>query len=493
MKASDIAPVLSFENNPVQEKFVFFPGRRVAFAGAIRSGKTVGACARILFLAELMPGSRLLIGRKDFTDLYNTTLKELFRLIAARNGGDWKTPGPLVLRYDGQFHDLYLRTKGPDGQPGEPSILHFRHLKEIGKQLGVETSGYFIDQIEEVDEEVFDHINSRMTWWNTERRDKFKEAYGFFPKSFETLACNPDPGWVKGLLFDQEDRDSRYYRAPEDRFALFEADIEQNRKNLAPGYIEEMERTHTKSWIDRFFRGNWNIRGGAVYEDFDEDVHGIEAFKIPAHWPRFISLDWGYNHPCAVYWGAVNENGILYVYDEYYDRTKLVSQVAEFIKAKTARHTARPSADGQGGLIVWMDPATDQHHGVVERTVLGEFAENGIYGVKANNAVDAGINKVAERLMHDSFVKPPIKPKLFIFKKNCPNLIREMKLYVWQPPNAQGISSGRPVKKDDDACDSLRYLVMAVLENTSGGKPPSDKSDDPMGDYILKTFMLGDD
>lgn len=484
MDGAVISPVLSFENNPVQEKFVFSSNRRVAYAGAIRSGKTVGACARMLFLAELMPGSRFLIGRKDFNDLYNTTLKELFRLIAARNGGDWRTPGPLVIKFDGQFHDLYLRTKG------EPSILHFRHLKQISKQLGVETSGYFIDQIEEIDEEVFSHIHSRMTWWNEERRESFHKANGFYPKSFEVLACNPDPGWIRGLLFEQEDRDSRFYRDERDRWELFEADVEQNRKNLPPEWIEEMERTHTKSWVERFLRGSWDIRGGAIYEDFDENIHGIETFRIPAHWPRFISLDWGFNHPCAVHWSAVNENGIMYVYDEYYDRGKLVSYVAEQIISKTRKHSASPKADGKGGLIVWMDPATDQHQGNVERSIMGEFGEHGIYGVKANNAVNAGINKVAERLKHDSFVKPPVKPKLFIFKRNCPNLIRELKLYVWQPPNSQGISSERPVKKDDDACDSLRYNVMAVLETTSGGKPPSDKTDDPMGDYILKTFML---
>lgn len=487
MKAAEISPVLKFENNRVQEEFVFWPGRRVAYAGAIRSGKTVGACARKLFFCQLMPGSHFLIGRKDFNDLYNTTLKEMFRLISASNGGDWRTPGPLVVKYDGQFHDLYLRTKG------EPSVLHFRHLKEISKQLGVETSGYFIDQLEEVDEEVFSHIHSRMTWWNVERREKFKAQYGFYPQSFETLALNPDPGWTKGLMFDQDDRDSVYYREEQDRFKLFEADVEQNRKNLPPGWIEEQMRTHPKSWVDRFLRGSWDIRGGAVYEDFNEAVHGIEAFKIPGHWPRFISLDWGYNHYCAVHWGAVDENGTLFIYDEYYDRGKLVSQVAATIHEKTKKHSAAPWADDSGGLLLWMDPATNQHHGVVERTVMGEFREHKIYGMKANNDVNAGINKVAERLKFDSTCQPAITPKMFIFRKNCPNLIREFKLYVWQPPNAQGISSGRPVKKDDDACDSARYLVMAVLENTSQGAPPRNKNDDPYGDYILKHFMLRDE
>ncbi len=481
-----VAPVLSFDKNPVQEQFVFCPSRRVAYAGAIRSGKTVGSCARMLFYAELMPGSRFLIGRKDFNDLHNTTLKELFHLVSARNGGDWRTPGPLVIKYDGQFHDLYLRTKG------EPSILHFRHLKDIGKQLGVETSGYFIDQIEEVDEEVFSHIHSRMTWWNEKRREGFKAQWGFYPQSLETLACNPDPGWIRSFLFEQGDRNSKFFRAEQDRFTLFEADVEQNRKNLPPGWIEEQERTHPKSWVQRFLRGSWDIRGGAVYEEFNADVHGIADFRIPAHWQRFISLDWGYNHYCAVYWMAVDENGTVYVYDEYFDRGKIVSQVAAAMHEKTKRHTAAPLADGEGSLLVYMDPSTDQHHGVVDRTVLSEFMEHRIYGRKANNDVQAGINKVAERLTYNYEVKPKVEPKLFIFKDRCPNLIREMKLYIWQPPNAQGISSGRPVKKDDDGPDSLRYGIMAILETMSGGAPPRKSNDDAFGHFVLKEFMLKD-
>jgi hypothetical protein len=486
LQGSDISPILSFNNNLIQEKFVFSPERRVAYAGAIRSGKTVGACARKLFLAQLMPGSRFLIGRKDFNDLYNTTLKELFALIAASNGGDWRTPGPLVRRYDGQFHDLYLRTKGED------SVLHFRHLKEVSKQLGVENSGYFIDQIEEVEEEVLDHIRSRTTWWNAKRSAEFKARYGFMPKSFETLACNPDPGWIRSFLFDQEDENSRFYRDEQDRFKLFEADVEQNRKNLPEGWIEEQERTHTKSWVSRFLRGSWDIKGGAVYEDFDEDVHGIEEFKIPAHWPRFISLDWGTNHPCAVYWGAVDERSNLYVYDEYFFAGKIVSQVAEEIHAKSKKHSSAPWADDFGGLIVWMDPSTNQHHGVDERTIMDEFRNHQIYGLNANNHVNAGINKICERLKHDSTAKPPIKPTVFIFKKKCPALIQGMKVYVWQPPNSQGISVERPVKKDDDAVDSFRYLVMAVLETTSPGKKPRSKIKNEMDKYIMDHFMLGD-
>ena len=474
----NVSPLISFEKHRKQERFVFSKKPKTAAVGAIRSGKTKGSIARLLWLSDLYPGSQFLVGRKDFTDLYTTTLKDLFAMVSARNGADWRQPGPAVVKYDGEFHDLYLRTKG------DSSVLHFRHLKELHKQLGDETTGYLIDQAEEVEEEIYSHITSRTTYWNTERSAKFKERYGYIPRKFEMLTANPDPGWIKALLLEQEDVD------PRDKWELFQFNIRDNEENLPPDYIESMERTHPKSWCVRWLDGDWNIKGGAIYEEFDEDIHGIEEFSIPSHWPRFLALDWGLNHPTAAHWGAVNEYGWLYVYDELFVRGKLVSEVAKMLKGKTAHHTARPEADMEGGLLVAMDPSTNQHHGIVERSVMSEFREHGIYGRNANNDVLAGINKVRERLHHDLKRKPPIKPTVFIFKNKCPELIKGLKTYAWQPPNQQGIFTERPIKKDDDSADSFRYLNMAVLESTSGPRPPQKKRRDEFADFIVKTHML---
>ena len=483
-----LSPLLSFENNPLQGQFVFSDERRVAYAGAIRSGKTVGACARILFMAQVFPGSQFLIGRKFLTDLENTTLKELYRLIAAQNGGDHRSPGPLVVRYDGSGGGatIYIRTKG------NSSVLYCRGVNEVSKQLGMETSGYFLDQAEEIDEEVFGHISSRMSWWNAERKEEFKKRYGYAPRSFEILTCNPDPGWIKGLLFEQDDPNSRYFREPKDRWKLFETSIEQNRLNLDADYIADMRRTHSKAWVDRYLNNDWNIRGGAVYPEFNEQVHGVETRTIPAHWPRFISLDWGLDHYTAVYWGAVDELGTLWVYDELFVNGKVVSEVAKEIQRKTREHRVGPRADMRGGLVVWMDPATQARSAISERTIMGEFAEHGIYGVAANNDVDAGINKVSERLKYDLEPRPRQMPKVYIFRDRCPNLIKGLKVYIWQPPNIQGISSGKPVKKDDDAVDSFRYLVMAVLENVAIGATVRASKVNEYDEWVMKHLMLGE-
>lgn len=470
-----LPPVLDFRGNPLQEEFVFSTEQRVAFAGAIRSGKTVGSCARILFHAQLYPGSRILVGRKFFTDLEGTTLKELFRLISAQNGGNYRMPGPLVVRYEGGSgsHTIWLRTKG------DTSEITCRPCNEIGKQLGLEISEAFLDQAEELDEEVFQHIMSRMSWWNRERTAAFVARYGYQPKSWVTLTANPDPGWIKQLLFEDGVKE----------WKVFETDIEHNRANLGEGYIEDLYRRMPADWCDRFLRGSWDIRGGAVYKEFNEQIHCIKPFRVPAHWPRFLAHDWGISdrHKCVFLWGAVDESGRLYIVDELSISGKQVSQVAEIVHAKTREDQSWP-LEPDGGILCVMDPATNQRHGT-GRTVLAEFGIHKIYGRNANNDVAAGINKVAERIHVDGKFR---KPGMFIVKEKCPQLVRGLKLYQWIPPNAAGIAPGRPIKKDDDECDTLRYLVMDALEATSGGAPPPTDNKDPYGDFIMKTFMHND-
>ncbi|MNP41772.1 hypothetical protein D3C76_1354920 [compost metagenome] len=77
--------------------------------------------------------------------------------------------------------------------------------------------------------------------------------------------------------------------------------------------------------------GNWDVFAGQYFREWRRDTHVIPAFPIPSHWTRFISMDWGYNDPCAVYWHAVND-GRVYTYRELYITQTNASDVAKKIK-----------------------------------------------------------------------------------------------------------------------------------------------------------------
>ena len=445
---TETSPILTWANNPLQREFVFNPYRKSAFVGGIRAGKTWGCDARVLWLCDEMPGSRFLVGRRRFTDLYNTTLKDLLGLVAQRNGGAYDRPGPYVEKYDGQFHDLYLRNG---------SRLYFRHLDEVGNILGLEISGYFVDQMEELELELYYHIESRLSYWNVQRIAEFQAKNGGkTPRHFGFFSANPDPGWIRTLLF--ESKESAEWK-------VYQVSTAQNKANLGPDYIESLYRTHPKDWVERFIEGSWDIRGGQIYKEYNEAVHVIDPIPLPIHWKRYMVMDWGINeyHRCVTLWFAVSERGDIYVYRELSVTGLLVSQVAARQKELSA-HDPMERIQDNGGIVAYFDPSTNNRNGVSERTVMTEFMVHGIYGRPANNDVDAGINKVKEVLHWDE--KRGIKPKLHVFK-DCQWTRRGFKLYQWQPVKIDGTGADKPLKKDDDEMDCLRYGIMQILEDRS--------------------------
>ena len=53
------------------------------------------------------------------------------------------------------------------------------------------------------------------------------------------------------------------------------------------------------------------------------------------------------------------------------------------------------------------------------------------------------------------------KSKIRIHAKNCPILPKRLPMYRWQE-NHDGSISEKPLKKDDDECDSVRYGLFSM-------------------------------
>ena len=40
--------------------------------------------------------------------------------------------------------------------------------------------------------------------------------------------------------------------------------------------------------------GDWDIKEGAAFTEFNRDIHVIEPFKIQSNWVKFRAFDYGY-------------------------------------------------------------------------------------------------------------------------------------------------------------------------------------------------------
>lgn len=72
-----------------------------------------------------------------------------------------------------------------------------------------------------------------------------------------------------------------------------------------PEYIGNLYLSGNAELVKAWLMGDWNIMLGAFFPEWDTTKHVIRTFKIPKHWTRFMSMDWGTATPFSIGWWAV--------------------------------------------------------------------------------------------------------------------------------------------------------------------------------------------
>lgn len=197
--------------------------------------------------------------------------------------------------------------------------------------------------------------------------------------------------------------------------------------------------------LDARKRGRFVHFSGLIYDDFDPDDHVIPAFPFPENINVIEGIDPGMRNRCAVLFSFITPDDTMYIFDELYLQGKTVQEVATEIHKLNTMHQVLP-------IYTVIDPAARNKNHQTGRSDQMEYADHAILTIPGQNAVEAGINRVRERLQNK---------KLYIFD-NCTNLIKEFKRYRWREAPRTG-EDGKPIpmKVDDHALDCLRYIVMS--------------------------------
>lgn len=203
---------------------------------------------------------------------------------------------------------------------------------------------------------------------------------------------------------------------------------------LPPEYIVDLQASYSGEFAAQELHGQFVAFEGLVYDEFRTGTH-VASLSPPEDWRRVRAIDFGYTNPFVCLWGAVDEDGRLYIYDEYYKRRELMEY-----------HAAQINARGEAEWTVSDHDAQD----------VAELRKHNIATIKAKKDVMAGIQKVKARLM----VQADGRPRLFIHER-CVNLLREIGQYRWKDDKEE------PVKENDHAMDALRYMVMQLDPTTT--------------------------
>ncbi|MGB1290542.1 MAG: terminase large subunit domain-containing protein [Pseudoalteromonas sp.] len=181
-------------------------------------------------------------------------------------------------------------------------------------------------------------------------------------------------------------------------------------------------------------KGIPQLGAGAIYPVQESDWI-VKPFEIPKHWKKVYGLDVGWNKT-AVVWAAIDpESGVIYEYSEHYQGNEQPVVHAQAIKSR---------GDWIPGVI---DPASRGRSQVDGQQLFAQYLALGLKIQKANNAVEAGIYAVWERLSAGRL-------KTF---DTCSNIIAERRLY-------RRDEKGKIVKTNDHLMDSERYLIMSGLD-----------------------------
>lgn len=495
--------------NPIQQKFVFCKDTISGYYGGIGNGKTLAGCLRVLFLADLYPGNRILVGRLTYPELRDTTQKQLLDIVRSRNGGHLDR-GTYVYSYK-QNPDTLILVDPKTGGPGTEIL--FRYLENEQSILNLNLGAFYVDQAEFVKEEIFSHLLGRLRRWSQEESERFKKAYGRKPKHYGFITGNPEPGWVYRRFKQGKDSDGRYLKDPH---TLYEAPTSANKDHLPPNYEENLRRNYRETWVKRYLEGGWDTFLGQVYKEYSRALHVIKPFQVPAHWPRFIGWDHGKTNPTAATFQAVDENGYVVLYREYYAVSAVIKEHADAV-LKLCEGDSVPRGEDGNSILVWMDPSVAGDTDPQGRDFRQHYLDYGIIGLVANKKVAAGIEKVSGLLHPDPdrdfpdwhekgckkdgqgrIVKKAEKgsPKLFIFD-TCVSHLHEIEIYKYKERKLGEVGNAyeEPVKQNDHAMDSWRYSSMAIFEQAKAlvePRKPMIRPDKPFVNMALQKLLAMD-
>jgi hypothetical protein len=468
-------------NGPQKEFFAYGPAPTLA-SGGYGAGKTIISLFKLLVLMDRYPGYRVAVVRRRFGELWKTTLSTLFKLLPPayydkrRGGRRNDQDGTLVLSNGSRFDFIYL------DKPDSSTVLR-----------GLEINGFLVDQAEEVDEDAFTLLMTRLGRWDKVKIpqaeiDAFEKQGKPWPwmnqagtvklaPSFPLLTANPDTElhwlWRRFHPDSQDWRDTFRHRG----YKLINFPSRDN-KFLGQSNLEEM-LSQGQDFIKRYVDGVWGSPEGTLFtvppdcivEPTEELIERLKSMSL------YRMLDHGFSAPTCCGWFAVDKDDSIYAFREYYQRNDQIREHRAFISALSENETYRASL---ADPAIWqMMPSKSGGR----FSVAMEYSDTRVYDPhtaiwwgRADNNEQASRERLRQYLWLDPKRKHPITgkqgaPRLFFVKKtdsypdgvyHITNETRSQKLTKVGTVNGKSIfSNDRDETVPDHGYDVLRYMILS--------------------------------
>jgi hypothetical protein len=287
--------------------------------------------------------------------------------------------------------------------------------------------------------------------------------------SFQQLMadCNPQhpTHWLK--LRCESGKTLMLHSRHEDNPRYFNAD-----GTKTPEGEQYMARLDSLTGVQRLRLrdGIWAAAEGVIYEEFRPAIHVIDRFEVPAAWPKYWSIDFGYVHPFVWQDWTEEPDGRLILVREIFMTGRMVEDHARQMRALMGLGpidtlTGRAQSYDGPGVTGW-EAKRPQFivcdHDAEDRATLTRHL--GLSTIAANKNVKDGLNASMARYRLDGRGRPRIgfmrdavveRDRELIEARKPASTVQEIPGYIW---NSKG--KDEPVKLEDDGCDAMRYLIM---------------------------------
>ncbi|MGB6670511.1 MAG: hypothetical protein WBE73_19385 [Candidatus Acidiferrum sp.] len=280
-----------YEPFPQQRKFHESKAKYRLFGGAAGPGKTKALLWEAIYRALRVPGSDGLLLRRTYPELESSLLTYFRRDV----------PRTLYEKYNEAKHVVTWRN-GSTTRFG-----YCRNESDVYRYQGAEFLFIGLDELTHFTFKQWQFLTSR----NRCPVKFYSEGVNHGKPVIPTMAGATNPGnighaWVKALWIDRKppagfEQADRYN--PKD-YEFIPARLADN-----PIYANDAEYRRTLGTLPEHLRkafldGDWNVFSGQYFDIFDYGRHTArpEEIRLETWWPRWISIDWGFQHPSAVYW-----------------------------------------------------------------------------------------------------------------------------------------------------------------------------------------------
>lgn len=234
-----------------------------------------------------------------------------------------------------------------------------------------------------------------------------------------------------------------------------------------PGYLSRLEAL-PEIERKRLLHGDWDVFSGQVFSELSMRTHGFDPFPIPPEWERMMVFDWGYAKPFSVGWYAVDFDGNLWRYREWYGCKEREWDTG---LKMVARDVARQILDIEGSEKVryriadpsiWGPTPHPRKHESMAPSIFEDFSNEGVFFLKANNDRKQGKMQVHERfkLIEDVDTETGEilneRPRVFI-SNDCAGFWRTVPTLIADSKDPEDVDTDQ----EDHIYDEFRYACMA--------------------------------